>query len=202
MVHTKRVGVLSIKIWCHLPLTNIVGTFSNSWNWKNRWRERIPSQKKMCSELAGTHFTIGLKKSDENSGVQKVRNWINCKIPRNSEQISQPSCSGKPISPGRSNRTICVGLNCWIISWTIPCLNSDHRIWLRGNWRLIWKSPNIRIGIWCCRCSPHWNVISQQILMQHWQGEFSLFCTIYCLYAPVYVGSPFLDNACLTFLQH
>ncbi len=44
-----------------------------------------------CSELAGTHFTIGKKNSDENSVVQKVRNWINCGIPWNSEWISQPS---------------------------------------------------------------------------------------------------------------
>ncbi len=29
--------------------------------------------------------------SDENSGVQKVRNWNNCVIPRNSKRISQPS---------------------------------------------------------------------------------------------------------------
>jgi hypothetical protein len=28
---------------------------------------------------------------------------------------------GIPISPDGSNRTICVGPNCWIISWTIPC---------------------------------------------------------------------------------
>jgi hypothetical protein len=30
------------------------------------------------------------KNSDENSRVQKVRNWINCGILRNSERISQP----------------------------------------------------------------------------------------------------------------
>ncbi len=35
--------------------------------------------------------------------------------------------------------------------------------------------------------------------MQHWQWVFSVFCTIYCLYAPLYVGIPFLDNACLIF---
>jgi hypothetical protein len=28
---------------------------------------------------------------DENSGVQKVQNWINCRNPRNSEWTSQPS---------------------------------------------------------------------------------------------------------------
>ncbi len=38
---------------------------------------------KMCSELAGTHFTIGKIKFDENSGVQKVRNQIKCGILRN-----------------------------------------------------------------------------------------------------------------------
>ncbi len=84
---------------------------------------------------------------------------------------------GVPISPGGSNRTICVGLNCWIISWMIPCWNCDRRIWLRCNRRLIWKSPNVRLAIWCCHHSPCWNVISQQILMQHWQGGF--FCTLH-----------------------
>ncbi len=46
---------------------------------------------KTCSELAGTHFTIEKEIPIKNSGVQKVRNWINCRIPRNSEQISQLS---------------------------------------------------------------------------------------------------------------
>ncbi len=46
---------------------------------------------KTSSELAGTHFTIKKKHSDENSGVQKVQNWNNRGIPRNSEWISQPS---------------------------------------------------------------------------------------------------------------
>ncbi len=81
---------------------------------------------------------------------------------------------GIPISPGGSNRTIYVGPNCWIISWTIPCWNCDRWIWLGGNWRLIWKSLNIRLAIWCHRCSPHYNVISLQILMQRWQWKF--FC--------------------------
>ncbi len=40
-----------------------------------------------CSELAGTHFKMG-KKSDGNSGVQKVRKRINCRIQRNSKWIS------------------------------------------------------------------------------------------------------------------
>ncbi len=37
----------------------MVEMFSDSWNWENRWRERIPNRKKTCSELAGTHFMIG-----------------------------------------------------------------------------------------------------------------------------------------------
>jgi hypothetical protein len=49
--------------------------------------------KKISSELAGMQFMIGKIKFDENSGVQKVRNWINRGIPRNSERISQPSLS-------------------------------------------------------------------------------------------------------------
>jgi hypothetical protein len=47
--------------------------------------------KKMRSELAGTHFTIGKIKSDEKSGVQKVWNRINRGYLQNSKQISQPS---------------------------------------------------------------------------------------------------------------
>ncbi len=84
---------------------------------------------------------------------------------------------GEPIFPSRSKRTICVGSNCWIISWTIPCWNCDRWIWLRGNWRLIWKSPNDRLAIWCRHRSRCCNVISQQILMQCWQWEF--FCILH-----------------------
>jgi hypothetical protein len=55
-----------------------------------------------CSELVGTHFTIGKINSDENSGVQKVRNWNNRVIPRNFERNSQPKLmmhiSSKPIT--------------------------------------------------------------------------------------------------------
>ncbi len=68
----------------------MMGKFFDSWNWKNRWRERIPNRKKMCSELAGTHFTIRKIKFGENSGVHTVRNWINPGKPRNSKRISQP----------------------------------------------------------------------------------------------------------------
>jgi hypothetical protein len=45
---------------------------------------------KTSSELVGSHFMIGKKNSDENSGVQKVLNWKNCGILWNSERISQP----------------------------------------------------------------------------------------------------------------
>ncbi len=85
--------------------------------------------------------------------------------------------SGVPISPGRSNRTICVLPNCWIIPWTIPCQNCECGIWLRGNWRLLWKSPNVCLAIWCHRCSHCCNVISQQILMQCCQRL--LFCILH-----------------------
>jgi hypothetical protein len=44
----------------------------------------------MCSELAGTNFMVGKIIFNENSGVHKVRNRINCGIPWNSERISQP----------------------------------------------------------------------------------------------------------------
>ncbi len=77
--------------------------------------------------------------------------------------------SGVPIYSGGSNRTICVGPNCWIISWTILCWNCDCWIWLGGDWRLIWKSPNVCLNIWCPCCSPCCNVISWRILMLRWQ---------------------------------
>ncbi len=47
--------------------------------------------KEKCSELMGTHFTIGKINSDDNSGFQNVKNRINCRIPPNSKQISQQS---------------------------------------------------------------------------------------------------------------
>ncbi len=35
------------------------------------------------------------------------------------------------------------------------CWNCDCRIWLRGDWRLIWKSPNISLAVWCrCHVTP------------------------------------------------
>ncbi len=55
---------------------------------------------KTSSEMVvGTHFTIRKKKSDENSGVQKVQNQNNCGIPRNSERISQPRAVGNNSQP-------------------------------------------------------------------------------------------------------
>ncbi len=78
-----------------------------------------------------------------------------------------------------SNRTICVGPNCWIISLTIPCWNCDCWIWLRGDRRLIWKSPNVCLAIWCHCHSPCWNMISQQISMQRWQGK--IFCILHSI---------------------
>ncbi len=54
MVRTKRVGALSLEIWCHSPLTYIAGMFSDSWR-KNRWRERIPNRRK-CVQNGGNTF--------------------------------------------------------------------------------------------------------------------------------------------------
>jgi hypothetical protein len=64
--------------------------------------------KKMCSELAGTHFYDQKNKnSDENSGVQKVRNRVNRGIPWNSEQISQPRLSLRlPLVPVNMEATV------------------------------------------------------------------------------------------------
>ncbi len=71
--------IYSKKVW----------TFSNSWNWKNRWWERILN----CQEGVTNwreHILRSKKISDENSGVQKVRSCNNHRIPQNSERISQP----------------------------------------------------------------------------------------------------------------
>ncbi len=84
---------------------------------------------------------------------------------------------GVPISPGSSNMMICVRPNYWIISWMTCCKNCYHGIWVGGDWRLIWKSPNVFHAIWSCRCSPCCTIILQQILTQHWQWQFS--CTLH-----------------------
>ncbi len=131
----------------------------------------------------------------------RLRHWEHCTPCTKIKSVKQVRCrsslidrliastrrSGVPISLGSSNRTICVGTNCWMISWTIPCWNCDCWIWLRGNWRLIWKSPNIRLAIWCRRRSPHWNVISQKVLMQRWQGDFFLYSAQYIACMPLFM---------------
>ncbi len=72
------------------------------------WQERFPiheigringgrrfEPEETCSELAEKHILRWEKlNSDENSGVQKVWNWINFGIQRNSEWISQPRIHG------------------------------------------------------------------------------------------------------------
>ncbi len=70
--------------------------------------------------------------------------------------ITSTRRSGVLISPSGSNRMICVGPNCWIISWTISYWNCGRQIWLIGNWRLIWKSPNVCLAIWCRCCFRMW----------------------------------------------
>jgi hypothetical protein len=64
-----------------------------------------------------------------------------------------------------------------MISWIIAFWNCDCWIWLIGDWRLIWKSPNVHLAIWLCCCSPHCNVIPQQVLLQRWLWEF--FCILH-----------------------
>ncbi len=55
----------------------IAGMFSNSWNRKNRWRERIPNQRKRVQNWREHILRSEKSNSNENSGVQKVRNRIN-----------------------------------------------------------------------------------------------------------------------------
>ncbi len=68
----------------------MAGLFSDSWNWKNRWWERILNRNKIVQNWREHILHLENKNSNENSGVQKVRNWINRGITRNSEWIFQP----------------------------------------------------------------------------------------------------------------
>ncbi len=43
-----------------------------------------------CSELVGTSFTIKKMKFQWKFWGGKVQNWNNCRILRNSDQVSQP----------------------------------------------------------------------------------------------------------------
>ncbi len=72
----------------------MAGTFSDSWNLKNRWQERILNQRKRAQNWREHILRSEKWNPDENSGVQKVRNRINRGIPQNSERISQPSLGG------------------------------------------------------------------------------------------------------------
>jgi hypothetical protein len=105
----------------------------------------------MCSELAGTHFTIRKINSDENSGVQKVWNRINCTIPRNSERISAefltdfptkiacnlPSFSAAAVSCARSAASL--KQDCFAVVAEY-CLHSSHYFV-----KYVWSSAHI-----CC----------------------------------------------------
>ncbi len=66
------------------------GTFSNTWNWKNQWWERIPNWRKLVPNWREHILRSEKLNSDENSRVQKVRNRNNCGIQWNSKRISQP----------------------------------------------------------------------------------------------------------------
>ena len=128
--------------------------------------------------------------------------WVRCQSSLIDGLIASTHRSGKPISPGGSNRTICAGPNCWMISWIIPCWNCDCWIWLIGDWswyesRLMFILP---FGAAVAPLAVMWYL--SKFYCSADSGSFSVLCTIYCLYAPVYVGTMFLDNACLIFLQH
>jgi hypothetical protein len=67
----------------------------------------------------GTYFTIGKINSNENSRVQKVRNWINCGILRNSKQISQLRLQQRHWHPHPCPPLCCRGHCCqrgWVIN--------------------------------------------------------------------------------------
>ncbi len=76
-------------MWCWQAKKK-AGMFSDAWNQKNQWRERILNQQKLVTNWR-EHILRSKTNSDESSGVQKVRNWNNNNhgIPRNSKQISQ-----------------------------------------------------------------------------------------------------------------
>ncbi len=69
----KKVDALSLKIWCHLPITNIGGTFSDEWNRKNWWQERIPNQRECVANWWEQILRLKKLNSNENSGVENVR---------------------------------------------------------------------------------------------------------------------------------
>ncbi len=84
-IYSKRVDVIMVgQIF-------FAWTFSDSWNRKNQWWERIINWQEHVTNWWERILQSEKWTSNENSGVQKVRNWNNCGILRNSKQISQAS---------------------------------------------------------------------------------------------------------------
>ncbi len=69
--------------------------FSDSWNQKNQWWERIPNQREHVPNWREHILQSEKENSDENSGFQKFQNQNNRGIPWNSKRISQPSLKEK-----------------------------------------------------------------------------------------------------------
>ncbi len=92
----------------------MAGKFSDSWNRKNWWQERIPNRRKRVQNWREHILRSGKWNSDKNSGVKKVRNRINCGIPWNSERISQPRpcrpCSRSHQPFGLAGLIVLIGL--------------------------------------------------------------------------------------------
>ncbi len=80
-------------MWCWRTKKK-AGTFSDAWNWKNWWLERIPNWREGVTNWQEQILRLEKWNSYENSRVQKVHNQNNCRIPRNSKQISQPREAG------------------------------------------------------------------------------------------------------------
>ncbi len=195
----------------------IAWTFSNSWNQKNQWQERIPNSKPVgtCSKLAGTHFTIGKIKFDENYGVQKVRNWNNRGIAQNSEGISQPRF-------GATDPECNLSRPGW---WGAPCCPSTQGF--DDNMAPRWQGPNMtrplesnggpqtsnkrRVPgeerVVACQAKSDWSMLLFQLLLFYMASSslsspssrsssslphrvFLLVCTWYCpSYTPSYTWS-------------
>ncbi len=77
-------------MWCWRAKKK-AGTFSDAWNQKNRWQERIPNRQECVTNWQEQILQSEKWNSNENSRVQKVRNWNCCRILQNSKRISEPS---------------------------------------------------------------------------------------------------------------
>ncbi len=80
--------------------------FFAAWNWKNWWQESIPKQWERVPNWQEQVLRQKKRNFDQNSGGEKVPNWINRGILQNSKWISQPSLQVQRPRRGRSSNLI------------------------------------------------------------------------------------------------